>query len=73
MRDGGFSFLQGQSAHSRKDSDLRSVIQSRENALREVEKLVQHAEGLERKYNDKVLKQSLMIQFNLFNFLFNFI
>lgn len=73
MRDGGFSFLQGQSAHSRKDSDLRSVIQSRENALREVEKLVQHAESLERKYNDKVLKQSLMIQFNLFNFLFNFI
>lgn len=49
-----FSFLQGQSAHSRKDSDLRSVIQSRENALREVEKLVQHAESLERKYNDKV-------------------
>ena len=69
-----FSFLQGQSAHSRKDSDLRSVIQSRENALREVEKLVQHAESLERKYNDKVLlKQSLMIQFNLFNFQFNFI
>ena len=58
-----FSFLQGQSAHSRKDSDLRSVIQSRENALREVEKLVQHAESLERKYNDKVLlKHSLMIQ-----------
>lgn len=52
---------EGQSAHSRKDSDLRSVIQSRENALREVEKLVQHAESLERKYNDKVdsLQRSL--------------
>ena len=48
------SFLQGQSANSRKDNDLRSVIQSREDALREVEKLVKHAESLERKYNEKV-------------------
>ena len=52
------SFIQGQSANSRKDNDLRSVIQSREDALREVEKLVKHAESLERKYNEKVwLKQ----------------
>ena len=48
------SFIQGQSANSRKDNDLRSVIQSREDALREVEKLVKHAESLERKYNEKV-------------------
>ena len=40
---------------SRKDADLRSVMQSREEALREVEKLVQHAEALERKYTDKVV------------------
>ena len=40
---------------SRKDVDLRSVMQSREEALREVEKLVQHAEMLERKYTDKVI------------------
>ena len=48
------SFIQGQSANSRKDNDLRSVIQSREDALREVEKLVKHAESSERKYNEKV-------------------
>ena len=30
------------------------MIQSREDALREVEKLVKHAESLERKYNEKV-------------------
>ena len=48
------SFIQGQSANSRKNNDLRSVIQSREDALREVEKLVKHAESLERKYNEKV-------------------
>ena len=48
------SSIQGQSANSRKDNDLRSVIQSREDALREVEKLVKHAESLERKYNEKV-------------------
>ena len=48
------SFIQGQSANSRKDNDLRSVIQSREDALKEVEKLVKHAESLERKYNEKV-------------------
>ena len=48
------SFIQGQSANSRKDNDLRSLIQSREDALREVEKLVKHAESLERKYNEKV-------------------
>ena len=35
---------QGQSMNSRKDADLRSVMQSREEALREVEKLVQHTE-----------------------------
>lgn len=40
---------------SRKDADLRSVMQSREEALREVEKLVQHAEASERKYTDKVV------------------
>ena len=40
---------------SRKDSDLRSVMQSREDALREVEKLVQHTETLERKYTEKVI------------------
>lgn len=39
---------------SRKDADLRSVMQSREEALREVEKLVQHTETLERKYTEKV-------------------
>ena len=55
------SFIQGQSANSRKDNDLRSVIQSREDALREVEKLVKHAESLERKYNEKVrFKQFLL-------------
>jgi len=46
---------QGQSMSSRKDADLRSVMQSREEALREVEKLVQHTETLERKYTDKVI------------------
>lgn len=40
---------------NRKDADLRSVMQSREDALREVEKLVQHTETLERKYTDKVI------------------
>ncbi|CAH3038566.1 unnamed protein product [Porites lobata] len=52
---------EGQSANSRKDNDLRSVIQSREDALREVEKLVKHAESLERKYNEKIdsLQRSL--------------
>ena len=45
---------QGQSINSRKDADLRSVMQSREEALREVEKLVQHTETLEKKYTDKV-------------------
>ena len=40
--------------NNRKDSDLRSVMQSREDALREVEKLVKHAEALERKYTEKV-------------------
>ena len=39
---------------SRKDNDLRSVMQSREEALREVEKLVKHAEAIERKYTEKV-------------------
>jgi len=46
---------QGQSMSNRKDADLRSVMQSREEALREVEKLVQHTETLERKYTDKVI------------------
>ena len=46
---------QGQSMNSRKDADLRSVMQSREEALREVEKLVQHTETLEKKYTDKVI------------------
>ena len=55
-----FFFSEGQSASSRKDSDLRSVIQSREDALREVEKLVQHAESLERKHSDKVSPHSQM-------------
>lgn len=45
---------QGQSMSSRKDADLRSVMQSREEALKEVEKLVQHTETLERKYTEKV-------------------
>ena len=39
---------------SRKDNDLRSVMKSREDALREVEKLVKHTEALERKYTEKV-------------------
>lgn len=30
-------------------------MQSREESLREVEKLVQHTETLERKYTDKVI------------------
>ena len=46
---------QGQSISNRKDADLRSVMQSREESLREVEKLVQHTETLERKYTDKVI------------------
>ena len=46
---------QGQSLSNRKDADLRSVMQSREESLREVEKLVQHTETLERKYTDKVI------------------
>ena len=48
-------YSQGQSISNRKDADLRSVMQSREESLREVEKLVQHTETLERKYTDKVI------------------
>ena len=50
---------QGQSMSNRKDADLRSVMQSREEALREVEKLVQHTETLERKYTDKVVTHAV--------------
>ena len=48
-------YSQGQSISNRQDADLRSVMQSREESLREVEKLVQHTETLERKYTDKVI------------------
>ena len=49
-----FYSLQGQSLNNRKDTDLRSMVQSREEALSSVEKLVQHAKTLEKKYTDKV-------------------
>ena len=52
---------------SRKDADLRSVMQSREEALRKVEKLVQHTETLERKYTDKVITTSVVKE-DLFDF-----
>ena len=37
------------------DSDLRSVMRSREEALKEVEKLVNHTGSVERKYTEKVI------------------
>ena len=45
----------------RKDSDLRSVMKSREDALREVEKLLNHSESVEKKYIAKVSDWRLII------------
>ncbi|EDO39485.1 predicted protein [Nematostella vectensis] len=45
-----------------RDSDLRAVITSRDEALREVEKLVHHTEALERNYQNKI--ESLQRAFN---------
>lgn len=50
-----------QSLNSQKDTDMRSMMHSREEALGSVEKLVKHTQTLEKKYTDKIeaLQRSL--------------
>lgn len=43
-----------QMQNERKDDELRAVMESREEALREVEKLVHHTENMERNSRHKV-------------------
>jgi hypothetical protein len=44
----------------RKDDELRAVMESREGALREVEKLVHHTETMDRNNRQKV-KRSIRV------------